>query len=80
MRAEINEVKNEENRENQWNWNWLSGGRKKKINIPLARWIKKRHKSPISAMTQANQHRSRTHKNKDNKDTLKTILHINSTT
>ena len=52
----------------------------KKINIPLARWIKKRHKSPISAMTQANQHRSRAHKNKDNKDTLKTILHINSTT
>ena len=63
MRAEINEVENEENRENQWNWNWLSGGGKKKnkINIPLARWIKKRHKSPISAMTQANQHRSRTH-------------------
>ena len=26
-------------------------GEKKKINIPLARWIKKRHKSPISAMT-----------------------------
>lgn len=46
-----------------------------KINIPLARWIKKRHKSPISAMKQASQHRSLTHKNKDNKDTLKTILH-----
>lgn len=29
MRAEINEVENEENRENQWNWNWLSGGEKK---------------------------------------------------
>ena len=63
---------------NETETGYLEGG--KKINIPLARWIKKRHKSPISAMTQANQHRSRTHKNKDNKDTLKTILHINSTT
>ena len=45
-----------------------------------ARWILKRHKSPISAIKQANPHRSRTHKNKDNKDTLKTILHINPTT
>lgn len=56
---------------NEMETGYLEGKKNNKINIPLARWIKKRHKSPISAMKQASQHRSRTHKNKDNKNTIK---------